>query len=195
MARLHQLVFTGSLVGLCWLGMMAVHELGHVIGASATGGTVQRLVLHPLSISRTDVFPNPHPAVVVWLGPLVGCLLPLVGLTAVPRATDTRQRRHSWHPPLQFFAGFCLIANGAYIALGSFDRVGDCGEMLRTGTPLWVMLAFGLTTVPAGLVLWHRLGSIRKYVRCQDAITPAAAYGLLGVLIVVVLAAGQFSGG
>jgi hypothetical protein len=56
---------------------MAVHELGHVIGAVISGGVVERVVLHPLTISRTDVSPNPHPGIVVWLGPVIGCLFPL----------------------------------------------------------------------------------------------------------------------
>jgi hypothetical protein len=57
--------------------MMGVHELGHVVGAWLTGGVVQKVVLHPLAISRTDVEPNPQPLVVVWAGPFVGVLLPL----------------------------------------------------------------------------------------------------------------------
>ena len=61
-----------------WIGMQAVHELGHVLAASATGGTVQRVVLHPLTISRTDVSPNPSPLAVAWAGPLVGVILPLL---------------------------------------------------------------------------------------------------------------------
>jgi hypothetical protein len=59
---------------------------------------------------------------------------------------------------LRFFAGFCLIANGAYIAAGSFGRVGDCGEMLRHGSAVWQLWLFGAVAVPAGLWLWHRLG-------------------------------------
>ena len=85
MQRLHQLLFVVSLVALSWLAMMAVHELGHVLGALVTGGSVERVVLHPLTISQTDVSPNPHPAFVVWLGPLFGCLLPLMLSTIVPR--------------------------------------------------------------------------------------------------------------
>jgi hypothetical protein len=59
---------------------------------------------------------------------------------------------------LRFFAGFCLVANGAYIAGGSFDRVGDCGEMLRRGSAMWHLWLFGAITVPAGFWLWHRQG-------------------------------------
>ena len=85
MQRFYQLVFIVSLLALSWFGMMAVHELGHVLGAVASGGSVTRVVLYPLAISRTDVSPNPYPGLVVWLGPLVGCLLPLTFFALVPR--------------------------------------------------------------------------------------------------------------
>ena len=127
MRRFHQIVFSLSLVALCWLAMMLVHELGHVVGALITGGSVERVVLHPLTISRTDVSPNPHPAVVVWLGPVLGGLVPLALFMFVPRWLVVLRN------VCRFFAGFCLVANGAYISMGSFDPVGDCGEMLRTG--------------------------------------------------------------
>ncbi len=58
--------------------MMAVHEFGHVLGAWYTGGTVRKVVLHPLTISRTDLVHNPDPLVVAWAGPLLGELLPLM---------------------------------------------------------------------------------------------------------------------
>jgi len=67
MRRFHQFLFSVSIVAMSWLIMMATHELGHVIGAALTRGTVKRVVLHPLAISRTDISPNPHPSVVVWL--------------------------------------------------------------------------------------------------------------------------------
>jgi hypothetical protein len=59
---------------------------------------------------------------------------------------------------LRFFAGFCLIANGAYIGVGSFDRIGDCDEMLRHGSPIWHLWLFGAATMPLGLWLWHGQG-------------------------------------
>ena len=180
MNRLNQIVFIVSVVALCWFAMMAVHELGHVVGAMSTGGTVNRVVLHPLAISRTDVSPNPHPAIVVWAGPVLGCLLPLVIATMIPRRLEI-QCSIGW-----FFAGFCLIANGAYISLGSFGRVGDCGEMLRTGTPLAIMLAFGLATVFPGLICWHRLGSVNHFLSSPSIVTrkmTAYAVVLLGTVL------------
>jgi len=150
--------------------MMAVHELGHVLGALATGGRVTQVVLHPLSISRTDVLPNPNPGIVVWFGPALGCLLPLAIIQLVPK-------RHSVVRNItKFFAGFCLIANGLYIAIGSFGSIGDCQQMYRSGTPHWVMLAFGSVTIPLGLFLWHSLGSARNYWDSPTAVPPLIAW-------------------
>ena len=59
---------------------------------------------------------------------------------------------------LRFFAGFCLLANGLYIGVGSFDRVADCGEMLRHGSAPWHLWLFGAATAPLGLWLWQRQG-------------------------------------
>ncbi len=180
MQRFHQLLFTVSLAALSWLAMMAVHELGHVVGAIFTGGTVERVVLNPLAISRTDVSPNPHPAIVVWLGPVVGCVLPLAAFALIPyRITVMRN-------VARYFAGFCLIANGAYISIGSFDRVGDCGEMLRTGTPLWAMLAFGAIAIPLGLYQWHGLGSLKQFIDDPSAITPRMAYVATSALFMLI---------
>jgi hypothetical protein len=59
---------------------------------------------------------------------------------------------------VRFFAGFCLIANGAYIAGGSVAGVGDAIVMLRNGSSDWHLWVFGAVTVPAGLALWHNQG-------------------------------------
>jgi hypothetical protein len=150
--RLHQIILIASTLLGSWLGMQAVHELGHVLGAHLSGGQVARVVLHPLTISRTDLSANPHPLLVVWAGPLLGVLLPLL-VWAVAAGL-----RLPGAFVLRFFAGFCLAANGAYIAVGSFERIGDSGEMLRHGSPIWALWLFGAVTLPAGLWLWHRQG-------------------------------------
>jgi hypothetical protein len=169
------------LVALSWLGMMAVHELGHVVAAWVSGGSVMQVVLHPLAISRTDVLPNPHPLVVVWGGPIVGVLLPVMAWAAM------RAANLSWAYLLRFFAGFCLIANGAYIGAGSFDGVGDAGEMLHVGTPIWALWLFGIMCVPAGLALWHGLGP--RFGIGNDSEGPRAslALALLALLVGVVV--------
>lgn len=141
----------GVVVG-SWLGMQAVHELGHVAAAWATGGRVERVVLHPLTISRTDLGHNPQPLIVAWSGPVVGAVLPLFAWVV---ATWCRLRAaFVW----RFFAGFCLVANGLYVGLGSFSQVGDCGDILKNGSEPWHLWVFGLVTVPAGIWLWHAQG-------------------------------------
>lgn len=155
MQRVRQVVLIVSVMLLSWLLMQAVHELGHAIGAWATGGRVTNLVLHPLAISRTDVQPNPQPLVVVWAGPVIGSLMPLAVWLVVWFAT--RPSKTSAENFLRFFAGFCMIANGAYIALGSSERIGDCGDMLRHGSPRWTLWLFGAVAIPAGLWIWHKV--------------------------------------
>ena len=136
-----------------WLAMMAVHEAGHVLHAWATGGRVVRVELPLLGFSGTDVSPNPRPAVVAWGGAAWGCLLPLAAWAVCPR----KARRAGITS--QLFAGFCLIANGVYLGVGWIDRVGDAGDLLRHGTPVWVLMAFGLIASGGGLYLWHRIGT------------------------------------
>jgi hypothetical protein len=49
-----------------------------------------------------------------------------------------------------------LIANGAYVAVGTIDGIGDAGQMLQHGSPRWLLVAWGATAAAAGLWLWHR---------------------------------------
>jgi hypothetical protein len=177
MKRLHQVVLIVSALLGSWLGMQAVHESGHALGALLTGGRVAKVVLHPLTISRTDLSHNPRPLLVVWAGPVFGALLPLGGLR-LPGAFV-----------LRFFAGFCLIANGAYIAGGSFGRIGDCGEMLRHGSALWQLWLFGAVTVPAGLWLWHRQGPQFGLGPAKGRVNSGVAYAsLVACLLLLTLA-------
>lgn len=186
MKRLHQVVLIASTLVGSWLGMQAVHEMGHVLGARLTGGVVGKVVLHPLALSRTDLAKNPQPLAVAWAGPLGGVLLPLgfCGIAAASRAT--------WAFLPRFFAGFCLVANGAYIGCGTFVSVGDAQELLRHGAPTWLLGAFGAVCVPLGLWLWHGqgryfgLGPDRQEVRPGVAYIGAAACAVLVVLGLIV---------
>ena len=151
MARTTRVLVVALGLAVSWLGMQAVHELGHVVAALMTGGTVQRVVLHPLELSRTEVSPNPRPLAVAWAGPVVGSILPLMLAAMLWRKTGGLSTCAA------FFAGFCLVANGAYIGAGSLYGVGDAGDMLRHGSPRWLLWVFGVTCVAAGLWIWHRL--------------------------------------
>ncbi|MCC6683135.1 MAG: hypothetical protein IT445_19740 [Phycisphaeraceae bacterium] len=182
--RILQVLLIAGLAMCSWMGMMAVHELGHVIGASATGGKVRCVVWHPLKFSQTVVDPNPKPLLEVWSGPICGIVLPLIAAVVA---------RWLWLRIgylFTFFAGFCLLANGAYLGIGVFDRVGDAGDLLWYGTPSWVLMVFGGVTVPAGLWLWHIAsphlgfgGATRaKQIRAIDTYGVLAAGALLVLL-------------
>jgi hypothetical protein len=188
MNRCHQIILIGSVILSSWLGMQAVHEFGHVLGAWLTGGRVAKIVWHPMTISRTDLEANPHPLVVVWAGPVIGVLLPLA-FWAIAKAV-----RMPGAYVLRFFAGFCLIANGAYIAFGSFDKVGDCGQMFRQGSPIWSLWLFGAITMPLGLWLWHRQGDHFGLVRAKREVSTAVAYGSLAICLILFSLSVAFGG-
>jgi Peptidase M50B-like len=185
--RAHQGLLIVSVLLGSWLGMQAVHEAGHVLGATLSGGRVVRVVLHPLTISRTDLSENPHPLAVAWVGPLAGVLLPLLFWWAASAA------RWAGAFALRFFAGFCLIANGAYLALGSFDGIGDAGELLRLGSPPLLLWAFGLGAVPTGLYLWHGQGHHFGLGSAAGRVRAGVAYTCL-VALLMLLALGLMVG-
>jgi hypothetical protein len=132
-----------------WLAMMALHEAGHALHAFTSGGRVARVSIPLLDFSRTDLSANPHPLWVAWGGPVWGCLIPL-GLLLAARPL------RGWRNAARTFAGFCLIANGAYIGLGPWMTAGDGHDLLRHGAPAWTLVAFGVAALAAGLLLWHR---------------------------------------
>jgi hypothetical protein len=180
MKRLHQFVLISSTIALSWFAMMAVHEAGHVLGALLTGGTVGKVVLHPLTISRTDLAANPHPLFVVWAGPCFGVLVPLLFWVGAQLC-----RLPGWYL-FRFFAGFCLIANGAYIGVGSFNQIGDAGDLVRHGASLWQLWLFGALCIPFGFLLWHRLGIHFGLGDAQGTVSIPTAYGCLIALAVLV---------
>jgi len=188
MHRLHQGLLIASMLALSWLMMQAVHEFGHVVAAWATGGTVTKVVLHPLALSRTDVEPNPQPLAVAWGGPLIGIAIPLLfwGIAVVTRPSTSYLFR--------FFAGFCLVANGMYLGVGSFGAVGDAGDILRHGGPFWTLLVFGAATVPLGFALWNRQASRFGIGPGAPTVSRRLAWGCAIVLAAVILLEWIFSG-
>jgi hypothetical protein len=178
-------VFVGSLLVSAWLGMQLVHELGHVTAAWATGGTVQRVALHPLAISRTDVSPNPSPLAVAWAGPLVGSLLPALA-AGVCRWFGRRARSYA-----EFFAGFCLIANGLNIGVGSFEGVGDAGDLHRLGAKQDALLMFGAIAFALGVWIWHRasgefgFGPNPRVIGRREVAAAAATATILTILAAI----------
>jgi hypothetical protein len=188
MNRVHQAVLISSTLLGSWWGMQDVHELGHVVAARLTGGRASKVVLDPLTISRTDLVENPRPLVVVWGGPIVGAALPLMFWLAA-RAVGLRGQFL-----LRFFAGFCLIANGAYIGAGSFNHVGDAGEMLKHGASRWQLWLFAAMAVPSGFWLWNGLGPHFGLGKAGGIVSRGTAYVALACCVAL-LAIGFAIGG
>ncbi len=183
--RCCRILLVVSFIALSWLGFMVVHECGHVLAAWLSGGSVSRVVLHPLQISWTALARNPHPLLVAWGGPVLGALLPLVFLT-LARMVES--------PGLylfRFFAGFCLVANGLYLLVDAFERGGDAGTLLTHGASQWQLFLFAGLSAPFGFWLWHNLGphfglgAARGTVSTGAAITSAS---LLAAVVVMELA-------
>lgn len=151
--RLNQIILIATFIGFSWLAMQVVHELGHILGGIAGGGTIARVLLYPTVFSQTEVIPNPHPLFEVWSGAVFGAFLPLAIFLI---ATVLRCRGLYL---FRFFAGFCLIANGFYLGVASIKGIADAGELLMYGSRQWQLILFGLVTVPLGLYLWNGQGS------------------------------------
>lgn len=181
MRRLPQLVLILTTLANAWLLMQAVHELGHVVGGLLTGAVIKHVELHPIGISRTDFSANPFPLIACWSGPLFGVILPV---TAWMLAQWQRQSFAYW---LKFFAGFCLIANGAYLAVGVRDGIGDAGDLLRLGSQPWQLYLFGAIAIPAGLWLWHGLGVSFGFGQDAKAVTWPAAIGSSALLLATIV--------
>ena len=132
----------------CWFGMLAIHEIGHITATWASGAVVEQVILFPLpwtSASNVEI-----PLVVYGAGAVVGTALPLfLWFFACWLRLKTAYL-------FRFFAGFCLIANGAYIG-GDFSVTGpsDAGFLIEHGASRPVLVLFGVLCILAGLFLWH----------------------------------------
>ena len=179
MKRFEQAILIISFIAFSWLAMQVVHELGHVVAAWLTKAEVIRVALHPCIISQTEIGHNPHPLIVVWAGPIVGIALPLLAflVAKVCRAPGVYLFR--------FFAGVCLIANGVYIAVGPSEGLADTGVMIQHGSPRWLLVLFGIITVPLGLYLWHGEGKHFGLGEAKGQVNRSAAFVSAFLLIVL----------
>jgi len=175
-------LIASAIAGSWWI-MLETHELGHVLSAVFSGGQVTHVSLPLAGISRTDIEPNPHPQFVAWGGALWGVALPLCAWLAV------RSFASRYEFLARFVAGFCLVANGAYLGAGSFAPAGDAADLLRQGAQPWQLVLYGLVASAAGLRLWHGQGRHFGLERPRQPIDrPAAA-----VMICIALAAALLS--
>jgi len=93
--------------------------------------------------------------------------------------------------PCEFFAAFCLVANGSYVATAVVSRIGDGATLLAGGSPEWSLVAFALFTAPTGFALWHKQG--RHFglgpSPCRVSGVDTCAVALLGFFLILLGAA------
>jgi limonene-1,2-epoxide hydrolase len=128
--------------------MQVVHEFGHVLAAWCSRAGVERVVLLP--ISRTDTAQVAHPLFVYGAGAVFGAVFP-VFLWQIVNGLRLKTAYL-----FRFFAGFCLVANGAYIGC-DFSVIGptDAGLLIEHGANRLQLVVFGIFCVSSGLFLWH----------------------------------------
>ena len=97
----------------------------------------------------------------------------------------------------RWFAGFCLVANGAYLLGGVFLRGGgdDAGVILQSGGARWQLAAFGLAAIAAGLYLWHGLGPYFGLGEARGKVDRRAAIGVaIGLACIIIILAFEQKG-
>ena len=180
--RFFQTMLIISTAGVSWLLMMVLHEGGHVLNGWLSGAQFSEVDLPPWGFSRTDFAENPHPLFVAWGGVIVGCALSLASLFLIRATVPCYDYLARW------FAGLCLIANGAYLTGGIFheSRADDAGVILQNGGASWQLLLFGIPTVAAGLYLWNGLGPQFGLGAGNGNVDHRAAVNMTVALLVIV---------
>jgi hypothetical protein len=148
-----RLALAALLLYACWLGMLAVHELGHAMHAWNTRGSVVSMTIPWFGFSQTLTAGTSYPRYVVWGGAEWGCGIPLLacGLALLVRG------RRGVPELLKFFTGFCLIANGLYLGLFWMGRNNDASDLVRMGESPLTLIAFGIVATVSGFYMWHKL--------------------------------------
>ena len=129
-----------------WVVMTFTHETGHILGGWIGGATLTDYDVAPWHLPYSLHSPDPHPLLTLWSGPILGALAPALLAVAV---------RHVW---FRFVADFCLIANGAYLALAwvAGDRLLDTPRLLEAGTSPISVVVFCAVTIGIGYVRFRR---------------------------------------
>lgn len=138
-----------SFVGLLlasWCVMTFTHETGHMVGGWCCGGTLRSAELAPWRLPYSLFDPDPLPLVTLWCGPLLGVLVPLCLARIV---------RRDW---MWFVAHFCILANGAYLALAWLegDRWLDTPQLLKHGAHPASIAIYCVLTIGFGYLGFRR---------------------------------------
>ena len=124
--RLYQILLIGTFLPLCWLPTKAVHELGHVACCLATGSAIPKVVLNPLTFSRTDSSGQ-------CIRPCSSYGRARLSVSACPCCSwrSPRSPLRNGRAFSKFFAVLVWSPTVDTVGAGSLGRVGDAGDMIR----------------------------------------------------------------
>lgn len=153
------------LLPVFWWAMMAVHEAGHVLSVKWNGGTVDHVELRPWLLSQTERHGSAHELMDLWAGPLFGSFIPVLIWLMIRKRSQVAAIYSG------FWAEFCLIINGGYLALGWLAGTNnDSGEIVAMGTSPIILVSIGLVLLGIGLYGMHRgLNAMRAQAGKSDA--------------------------
>ena len=134
----------------------------------------------PVTLSRTEVEFNKAPRFVAWGGFIWGIAVPL-GVLAAFRAFGSR---YFFLP--QFFAGFCLVANGAYMTAGAVWQIGDSADLLKHGESKALLVVLGTLLTAAGFWAWNGLGRYFAIGRHAERVAPRLAWTIAGATAILI---------
>ena len=144
--------------------MTFTHEVGHLVGGWLGGATLTDCDLAPWRLPYSLHNPDPYPLLTLWAGPILGAIVPVLFAVAF-----------RWRP-LRFVASFCLIANGAYLALAwiSGDRFLDTPRLLDAGASAVSIAIFCVLTIGVGY-WWFRSECVAVFRKSQQAVRSSDA--------------------
>ncbi|MCA9240175.1 MAG: M50 family metallopeptidase [Planctomycetales bacterium] len=172
-----------------WVSMLLTHEIGHVVAAVVTGEKITYVNIYPGQMPTTLVAGSPS-AAILWAGVLSGWLTP--SLIALGLSQVQRFRTLLW-----CWVGFCWAAGGLYLALGGIETLTDTSQLVRIGTPLWLLIAVGSGATIAGYATFRK--NLVVALQAAEAAPPSPLTLLLvwlalaGWIVVQYLAAQQLA--
>lgn len=122
--------------------MVTFHELGHLLGGWLGGATLVSYDLTPWRLPYSLHAPDPKPLLTLWAGPIFGVAVPLLLALCL-------RRPWAW-----WIADFCLVANGAYLALGWISGAPhlDTARLLDAGASPLAIGVYCIVTLATGYV-------------------------------------------
>ncbi|MGL6196180.1 MAG: M50 family metallopeptidase [Thermoguttaceae bacterium] len=175
-------VLAVSVLAFCWFSMQVLHEFGHCVAAWLCGGKVERIVLHPMTFSRTDLLENPSPIFTLLGGVIGGVMIPLavLGVWKMINLPALHVAR--------FWTGFCFIANGAYVGF-DFSTTGptDAGELISHGVNRLFLVLLGSVFVSFGLLLWNGQAKKFGFGKEPQPVSSRLAYAMLLLTILIII--------